>query len=224
MIQAAKIIGTGLATTGLIGAGVGIGLVFAALILGVARNPSLRGQLFSYAILGFAFAEATGLFALMMVFCLEANSLFFLLTVACVVIFSALLAALAMRPSLSQLPNKSILAKHLFNNRIQPNPRGLTIPMFNLPNTYLLDIRERVAIYSTYKELTGCHPSHINTFREVLIDIANTLAATYPEFFELCPKGDFIFNKILNVKVDLKTSNPAKSLVLLALEDVNLLV
>ena len=56
MIQAARIIGTGLATTGLIGAGVGIGVVFGALILGVARNPSLRGQPFSYAILGFAFA------------------------------------------------------------------------------------------------------------------------------------------------------------------------
>jgi len=59
-----------IATTGLIGAGVGIGVVFGALILGVARNPSLRGQLFSYAILGFAFAEATGLFALMMAFLL----------------------------------------------------------------------------------------------------------------------------------------------------------
>ena len=70
MIQAAKIIGTGLATTGLIGAGVGIGVVFGALILGVARNPSLRGQLFSYAILGFAFAEATGLFALNIAFLL----------------------------------------------------------------------------------------------------------------------------------------------------------
>ena len=70
MNQAAKIIGTGLATTGLIGAGVGIGVVFGALILGVARNPSLRGQLFAYAILGFAFSEATGLFALMMAFLL----------------------------------------------------------------------------------------------------------------------------------------------------------
>ena len=47
----------------------GIGVVFGALILGVARNPSLKGQLFAYAILGFAFAEATGLFALMMAFC-----------------------------------------------------------------------------------------------------------------------------------------------------------
>merc|ERR1712183_1024038 len=44
---------------------IGIGLVFAALINAVARNPSLRGQLFSYAILGFAFVEAIGLFDLM---------------------------------------------------------------------------------------------------------------------------------------------------------------
>ncbi|KAI7398956.1 hypothetical protein KC332_g10860, partial [Hortaea werneckii] len=46
-------------------AGIGIGLVFAALLQAVARNPSLRGQLFSYAILGFAFVEAIGLFDLM---------------------------------------------------------------------------------------------------------------------------------------------------------------
>ena len=52
MIQSARIIGTGIATTGLIGAGVGIGVVFGALIIGVSRNPSLRGQLFSYTILG----------------------------------------------------------------------------------------------------------------------------------------------------------------------------
>jgi F-type H+-transporting ATPase subunit c len=70
MIQVAKILGTGIATTGLIGAGVGIGVVFGALILAVARNPSMKGQLFSYAILGFAFSEATGLFALMMAFLL----------------------------------------------------------------------------------------------------------------------------------------------------------
>jgi hypothetical protein len=50
----------GSAAIGLAGAGVGIGLVFAALINAVARNPSLRGQLFSYAILGFAFVEAIG--------------------------------------------------------------------------------------------------------------------------------------------------------------------
>jgi len=68
IVAAAKMQGAGLATIGLAGAGVGIGSVFGALIQGVARNPSLRGQLFSYAILGFAFAEATGLFALMVAF------------------------------------------------------------------------------------------------------------------------------------------------------------
>ena len=52
MLAAAKIIGSGLATIGLAGAGVGIGLVFAALINGTSRNPSLRPQLFAYAILG----------------------------------------------------------------------------------------------------------------------------------------------------------------------------
>ena len=70
MIQVAKIIGTGLATTSLIAGGVGIGVVLGALILGVARNPNLIDQLFSYAILGFAFSKATGLFALMMAFLL----------------------------------------------------------------------------------------------------------------------------------------------------------
>ncbi|KAF2245739.1 ATP synthase subunit 9 [Trematosphaeria pertusa] len=70
MVAAAKIQGAGIATVGLAGAGVGIGTVFGALIQGVARNPSLRGQLFQYAVLGFAFAEATGLFALMMSFLL----------------------------------------------------------------------------------------------------------------------------------------------------------
>jgi F0F1-type ATP synthase membrane subunit c/vacuolar-type H+-ATPase subunit K len=70
MLTAAKYIGAGVACSGLIGAGAGIGTVFGSLILATARNPQLRGQLFSYAILGFALAEATGLFALMMAFLL----------------------------------------------------------------------------------------------------------------------------------------------------------
>ena len=68
LVQASSNVGTGLATVGLVGAGAGIGSVYAALITGVARNPSLRGQMFQYAILGFALAEATGLFALMVAF------------------------------------------------------------------------------------------------------------------------------------------------------------
>lgn len=65
IVEFSKNMGMGSAAIGLTGAGIGIGLVFAALINGVARNPALRGQLFSYAILGFAFVEAIGLFDLM---------------------------------------------------------------------------------------------------------------------------------------------------------------
>ncbi|KAF7553159.1 hypothetical protein G7046_g7178 [Stylonectria norvegica] len=65
MVEVSKNLGMGAAAIGLTGAGIGIGLVFAALLNGVARNPALRGQLFQYAILGFAFVEAIGLFDLM---------------------------------------------------------------------------------------------------------------------------------------------------------------
>jgi F-type H+-transporting ATPase subunit c len=68
MVLGFKMVGAGLATVALAGAGVGVGLVFAALILGYSRNPSLKEQLFSYTILGFALTEAVGLFALMMAF------------------------------------------------------------------------------------------------------------------------------------------------------------
>ncbi len=61
MSIAAKYIGAGLACSGLIGAGVGIGLIFASLIASTARNPQVSSQLFSFAILGFALSEATGL-------------------------------------------------------------------------------------------------------------------------------------------------------------------
>lgn len=60
-MAAAKYIGAGLAAIGLTGAGIGIGSIFSSLISSTARNPALRGQLFTYAILGFALAEATGL-------------------------------------------------------------------------------------------------------------------------------------------------------------------
>lgn len=68
--SAAKFIGAGAATVGVAGSGAGIGTVFGSLIIGYARNPSLKQQLFSYAILGFALSEAMGLFCLMMAFLL----------------------------------------------------------------------------------------------------------------------------------------------------------
>jgi len=68
MLESAKVIGAGLTTLGLGGTGVGVGSVFAALVQSTARNPSVKQQLFSYAILGFALTEAVGLFALMLAF------------------------------------------------------------------------------------------------------------------------------------------------------------
>jgi len=64
--SAAKYIGAGAATVGVAGSGAGIGTVFGSLVIGFARNPSLKQQLFSYAILGFALSEAMGLFCLCM--------------------------------------------------------------------------------------------------------------------------------------------------------------
>lgn len=70
MKESAKLIGGGLATISLSGAGTGIGVVFAGLMLSVAKNPFLTKQLFVYAILGFALTEAIALFGLMMSFLL----------------------------------------------------------------------------------------------------------------------------------------------------------
>ena len=42
MLAAAKYIGAGLACSGLIGAGAGIGLIFSSLIASTARNPQIR--------------------------------------------------------------------------------------------------------------------------------------------------------------------------------------
>jgi len=68
MLQAYKFIGAGLATISLLGSGIGIGIIFGALIIAYSRTPHHQGQLFSYTILGFALTEAIALFGLMMAF------------------------------------------------------------------------------------------------------------------------------------------------------------
>ncbi len=68
LLTCAKLLGGGLATISIAGSGVGIGVVFGALILGMSRNPSVKQQIFVFAILGFALSEAVALFGLMMAF------------------------------------------------------------------------------------------------------------------------------------------------------------
>jgi len=61
----ARDLGYGLAA---IGPGIGIGLIFAAYINGVARQPEARGMLQPIAFLGFALAEALAIFGLALAF------------------------------------------------------------------------------------------------------------------------------------------------------------
>ena len=63
-----KLIGAGLATISLAGAGVGIGVIFAGFLNALARNPKDEKKLLTYALLGFALTEAIALFGLMIVF------------------------------------------------------------------------------------------------------------------------------------------------------------
>jgi F-type H+-transporting ATPase subunit c len=65
---AAKSIGAGLATIGVVGAGAGIGIVFAGLLVAISRNPAKEARLMQIVLLGFALTEAMGLLAIMMAF------------------------------------------------------------------------------------------------------------------------------------------------------------
>ena len=67
-IEAAKMIGAGLAAIALAGVGVGIGNVFATTISTVGRNPSIQDRVSGMMWIGFALVEAIGLFALLIAF------------------------------------------------------------------------------------------------------------------------------------------------------------
>ena len=66
--KGANAIGAGMATIGVVGAGVGIGIVFGGIIMAMARNPYIEAKLTRYLFLGFALTEAMGLLAVMMAF------------------------------------------------------------------------------------------------------------------------------------------------------------
>jgi F-type H+-transporting ATPase subunit c len=63
-----NLVGYGLSA---IGPGIGVGLIFAAYVSGVARQPESRSLLQPIAILGFALAEALALFGLVLAFVLK---------------------------------------------------------------------------------------------------------------------------------------------------------
>ena len=63
-LEAARVIGAGLAMIGTIGAGIGIGLLVNGAVQGVARNPDAGGTVQTNMILGIAFTEAVAIYCL----------------------------------------------------------------------------------------------------------------------------------------------------------------
>jgi F-type H+-transporting ATPase subunit c len=61
---ALKYIGAGLMAFGMLGAAIGVGNVFAAMLNGIARNPGAEGKLSKYVYIGAGLSEAMGLFSL----------------------------------------------------------------------------------------------------------------------------------------------------------------
>ena len=58
-----KYIGAGIATLGMLGAAIGVGLIFSAALQAIARNPGKEGSIKGFALLGMALAEFMGLLA-----------------------------------------------------------------------------------------------------------------------------------------------------------------
>ena len=59
-----KLIGAGLATMGMVGAGLGIGVLVSGAVTAMGRNPDAAGNIQTNMVLGIAFAEAVAIYAL----------------------------------------------------------------------------------------------------------------------------------------------------------------
>lgn len=64
IIDALRYVGAGLAAIGMIGAGIGVGNVWASYIQALARNPAAKDDIGASIWIGFAVTEAIALFAL----------------------------------------------------------------------------------------------------------------------------------------------------------------
>ena len=63
-IEVARLLAAGIAAIGLIGAGIGVGNVWASYFQAISRNPSAKEEIGASIWIGFAVTEAIGLFAL----------------------------------------------------------------------------------------------------------------------------------------------------------------
>lgn len=67
-LEAARMIGAGLAAMALAGVGLGLGIMFGNFLSGALRNPAAAPRVFGNMLLGFALTEAVALFALLIAF------------------------------------------------------------------------------------------------------------------------------------------------------------
>ena len=63
-----KYVGVGLTAFAMLGAAIGVGNIFAAMLNGIARNPASESKMSKYVFIGAGLSEAMGLFALVIAF------------------------------------------------------------------------------------------------------------------------------------------------------------
>ena len=68
IVEAAKLIGAGLAAIGVTGGGIGLGSVVGGAVQAMGRNPDAAPLIQTNMILGIAFAEAVAIYALAIAF------------------------------------------------------------------------------------------------------------------------------------------------------------
>jgi F-type H+-transporting ATPase subunit c len=73
-VAAAKAIGAGLAMTGMIGAGIGVGNIFGSFLTGALRNPSAAASQVGNLFVGAALAEALGILSFVIGFLLYSGA------------------------------------------------------------------------------------------------------------------------------------------------------
>lgn len=67
-VEAAALIGKGLATTSMFGSGIGEGYLIGKALEAMGRNPDMAGTIFTRMIIGVALAESTAIYALVAFF------------------------------------------------------------------------------------------------------------------------------------------------------------
>jgi F0F1-type ATP synthase membrane subunit c/vacuolar-type H+-ATPase subunit K len=67
-VESAKLLAAGIAVLGVTGAALGVGRIFSSMIDSIARNPSAKKDMQTFAYVGAALSEALGIFALLISF------------------------------------------------------------------------------------------------------------------------------------------------------------